>query len=99
VSGNLILIVQDECLLAALPILDGTILDLNLHDEKSFPAADALRVRGIPFMFTTGYAASMILQAYRSTPRFDKLVRMQEFVRSSEVLFPSPRATARVGAR
>jgi CheY-like chemotaxis protein len=34
---------------------DAAILDVNLRNELSYPAADALRVRRIPFMFLTGY--------------------------------------------
>jgi CheY-like chemotaxis protein len=44
----------------ALNLLDGTsfdaaMLDVNLHGEKSYPVADALALRGIPFVFSTGY--------------------------------------------
>jgi CheY-like chemotaxis protein len=44
----------------ALNLLDGTsfdaaMLDVNLHGEKSYPIADALALRGIPFVFSTGY--------------------------------------------
>jgi DNA-binding response OmpR family regulator len=34
---------------------DAAILDMNLGKELSYPAAAALRVRRIPFMFLTGY--------------------------------------------
>jgi CheY-like chemotaxis protein len=33
---------------------DLAILDVNLADEKSYPVADALSERGIPFAFSTG---------------------------------------------
>jgi DNA-binding response OmpR family regulator len=33
------------------------IVDVNLHGEKSFPVADALIARAIPFYFATGYDA------------------------------------------
>jgi CheY-like chemotaxis protein len=36
---------------------DAAILDMNLGKEFSYPAADALRARRIPFMFLTGYIA------------------------------------------
>ena len=35
---------------------DIATLDINLHDEMVFPAADLLCQRGIPVIFTTGYA-------------------------------------------
>ena len=42
-------------------MLDGTsfdaaMLDVNLRGEKSYPVADALALKGIPFVFSTGYA-------------------------------------------
>lgn len=38
--------------------IDAAILDVNLNEEQSFPVADLLRARGIPFLFATGYAES-----------------------------------------
>ncbi len=35
---------------------DVAVLDVNLNDERSFPVADLLHARGIPFLFATGYA-------------------------------------------
>lgn len=34
--------------------LAGALVDINLGDEKSWPVADALAERGIPFAFTSG---------------------------------------------
>ena len=47
----------------ALRILDAqvvtfAILDVNLGGEKSFPVADALDARGIPYIFMTGYGTA-----------------------------------------
>jgi len=35
---------------------DAAIVDVNLGGEKSYPVADALARRGIPFVFSTGYS-------------------------------------------
>jgi CheY-like chemotaxis protein len=35
--------------------IDFALLDINLKGERSFPAAEALRKRGKPFLFVTGY--------------------------------------------
>lgn len=35
---------------------DAAVLDVNLNDQPSFPVADLLSDRGIPFLFATGYA-------------------------------------------
>lgn len=37
---------------------DIVLLDVNLFGEMSFPVADVLVERGIPFIFTTGYSAN-----------------------------------------
>ena len=35
--------------------IDGAVLDINLHGEFCFVAAAALRERGVPVVFLTGY--------------------------------------------
>jgi DNA-binding response OmpR family regulator len=35
---------------------EAAVLDVNLNEQRSFPVADLLRERGIPFLFATGYA-------------------------------------------
>ncbi|MDX2263999.1 MAG: response regulator [Hyphomicrobiales bacterium] len=47
--------VQEALELAQTESLDAAILDMNLHGDMSFPVADALRERGVPFMFLSGY--------------------------------------------
>ena len=37
---------------------DTAILDVNLHGEKSYPVADLLADREIPYIFATGYGDS-----------------------------------------
>lgn len=34
--------------------IDAAVLDVNLHGERSYPVADSLATRGIPFVFVTG---------------------------------------------
>lgn len=40
---------------------DFALLDVNLGTETSFPVADALKSRNIPYVFTTGYGESLVL--------------------------------------
>ena len=35
--------------------IDAAVLDVNLKGQKSYPVADALAARGVPFVFSTGY--------------------------------------------
>lgn len=39
--------------------IDAAILDVNLHGETSYPVADELVARGVPFMFSTGYSGAL----------------------------------------
>ena len=44
--------------LAQNEMLDAAILDINLSGERSTPIADALRLRGVPFAFASGYGGA-----------------------------------------
>lgn len=51
---------------------DLALVDVNLDGRKSFPIADILRERGIPFIFATGYGASGLDPAYVRYPVLTK---------------------------
>jgi CheY-like chemotaxis protein len=44
---------------------DAAMLDVNLAGDRSFPVADLLIGRGIPFLFATGYGPEGIDEKYR----------------------------------
>ncbi|MCD9124244.1 response regulator [Luteimonas fraxinea] len=46
--------------------IDFAILDINLGGEQSFPIADALDARGIPYIFMTGYGAAGVPDRLRA---------------------------------
>jgi CheY-like chemotaxis protein len=48
--------------------IDAAVLDVNLRGQMSYPVADVLTARGVPFVFTTGYARDRLLEAYRAFP-------------------------------
>lgn len=54
------------------------ILDINLAGTTSFPVADILRDRGKPFIFTTGYGAQGVGEAYLGTPLLTKPYSLRE---------------------
>ncbi|HYI06219.1 MAG TPA: response regulator [Reyranella sp.] len=64
--------------------LDMAVLDINLGREKVFLVADALRARGLPFVFASGYDASSIPGAYRDVPRFEKPIDINALARELE---------------
>ena len=52
--------------------VDLAILDLNLGGVLTYPAADALAERGIPFVFATGYGSGGLKEAYSARPTLQK---------------------------
>jgi len=65
--------VQQALELASDVELDGAVLDVKLAGELSFPIADALRARQVPFVFLTGYDdTANFPPEYRSAPRLAK---------------------------
>jgi hypothetical protein len=58
--------------------LDGAILDLNLDGKLSFPIADSLSARGIPYVFVTGYNEGFFPAKYRTIPRLGKPIEEVE---------------------
>ena len=53
---------------------DHVILDLNLHGIKSYPVADELARRNVPFVFMTGYGKDALDTAHRDCPHCIKPV-------------------------
>lgn len=62
--------------------IDVALLDINLAGRPSFPVADALKTRAIPFMFTSGYAPNSIPEAYRSVRLVEKPFRPEDLIRT-----------------
>jgi DNA-binding response OmpR family regulator len=59
--------------------LDGALLDVNLGTDSSLAVAEALRARGIPFIFLTGYSdLGALPPQFRDAPRVVKPFRESE---------------------
>ena len=59
--------------LADIGNFDIAILDINLHGDMVFPVADLLCQRGIPVIFTTGYAIGELRpQRFANVPIIQK---------------------------
>ncbi len=48
---------EAERLAGTLPV-DFAVVDLNLNGQRTFPVAEVLKRRGVPFLFATGYGAA-----------------------------------------
>jgi CheY-like chemotaxis protein len=60
---------------------DFAVLDLNLDGKASFPIADVLKERGIPFLFATGYD-SLGNVDYRGAVRLQKPFRAHDLAQA-----------------
>lgn len=45
--------------------LDAALLDVNVAGQQVFPVAEALKGRGVPFIFSTGYGEGGLPDAWR----------------------------------
>ena len=61
---------------------DFAVLDLNLSGQMSFPGADVLRGRGLPFLFATGYGGKALPPTYAAAPVLQKPFSLDELRRS-----------------
>lgn len=66
--------------LAAEAEIDAAVLDVNLHGKISYPVADVLIARGIPFVFSTGYGDADLSTLYPTHPVLPKPYRPAELI-------------------
>ena len=52
--------------------IDAAILDINIRGGNSYPIADVLSTRDIPFLFCTGYSEWALEERHRDRPRLSK---------------------------
>ena len=64
----------DEALevVAADPLLDAALLDVNVAGREVFPVAEALKARDIPFVFSTGYGEGGLPDVWRGQTTIQK---------------------------
>ena len=56
------------------------ILDVNLGEGRSYPVADLLQARSIPFIFATGYGRDGLDEVYKGVPVIQKPYRADELL-------------------
>jgi DNA-binding response OmpR family regulator len=57
---------------------DFVILDLNLDGKETYPLADMLAARGVPFVFATGYGSSGLKSGWRDFPVLEKPFQLRD---------------------
>ena len=61
-------------------IFDAAMLDMNLNGNNSYAVADALALRSVPFVFSTGYSGHDMRDGYRDRPVLKKPFTEKELV-------------------
>ena len=84
-------------LIEAAGALDAAVLDINLNGQMSYPVADALVARRVPFLFATGYDRDSVMNGYRSFPLLQKPFRLLELADALTKLLPPKEMTASHG--
>jgi CheY-like chemotaxis protein len=73
---------------------DGALLDVNLGGEPVFPVAEALRARGIPFAFATGYGEAQDAR-FKDAVLLGKPIRLARLVAALEGFGYEPKGARR----
>jgi CheY-like chemotaxis protein len=67
--------VASALVLARGEAIDAAILDVNMAGEDSYGIAEALRARGIPYLFATGYGRQGLEAGHEHVPVLQKPYR------------------------
>ncbi len=63
---------------------DIAILDVNVNGKVVSPVAEAVQLRGRPFVFATGYGAQGLPAKFRDRPTLQKPFQMETLARTIE---------------
>ena len=66
--------------------LDGALIDVRLADGDSYPLADVLALRGIPYAFVTGHGVGGLAPAYRRALTLSKPFMIEDLKAMIEIV-------------
>jgi CheY-like chemotaxis protein len=61
-------------------VFDAAMLDVNLNGGTSYPLAEVLAARGIPFVFATGYNGHAMKKGYGDRPLLKKPFQLNDLI-------------------
>jgi CheY-like chemotaxis protein len=61
--------------------IDAAVLDVNLAGQAVYPVAEKLLLRGVPFVFVTGYERAAIPKYFARVPVLEKPVDVDILIR------------------
>lgn len=68
------------------PRIDMALLDIDVAGTSVIPVARALRDRGLPFAFATGFDPKIVPEEFQAVPCWQKPFNLEELARSFEAL-------------
>ena len=66
--------------------VDFAIVDVNLNGQHTYPVAETLKARGVPFVFATGYGNTERPERFAVVPTITKPYGMAELRQALEAL-------------
>jgi CheY-like chemotaxis protein len=72
IVGPAVSVSQALAMLDDAAVLDAAVLDVTLNGQKSYPIADALVARDVPFAFSNGYHKDSLPNGYQRFPVLQK---------------------------
>ncbi|HEX8533828.1 MAG TPA: response regulator [Allosphingosinicella sp.] len=73
--------------LASVEQIDGAVLDINLGDVRSFPVAEMLTRKSVPFLFATGYGHLGLEPPFAEAPVLTKPYSLEALAQALAELF------------
>ena len=66
---------------------DGALVDIHIRGERVFPLCDMLEAKGVPFVFTSGYADWQMPEKWQERPRLQKPYTLDQVEQALGALF------------
>ena len=76
--------IDDAVRLVQVTDFDIAILDVNVNGRVITPVAEAVQLRGLPFIFATGYGAQGLPEKFRDRPALQKPFQIETLARTIE---------------
>lgn len=66
---------------------DAALMDVHIRGERVFNLCEILDARGVPFVFTSGYAGWQLPDKWQDRPRLQKPYTVEQVERALSALF------------